>query len=156
MAQDLHLDQLLQTQELLLEQVAQILQSEFDALLVGGTEQLPELAGRKMMLCEEIERLEHVRIGEVQIEAQGSLPTSATQASLLVDRSERMRKIHKLTQAVARANQRNGMVVSALLRSTQGALDILRGIPSTGGESVYGPYGQSLAGRQSAKPLASA
>ncbi|OZB53128.1 MAG: hypothetical protein B7X42_03050, partial [Thiomonas sp. 14-66-4] len=73
-----------------------------------------------------------------------------------VDDTERARKIRELARAVAQANQRNGLVVSALLRNTQGALDILRGIPNPGGATVYGPYGQALAGHPSSKPLASA
>ena len=153
MAQPDHLDQLLLEQQRLLEQVGQILQSELDALLGGSIDQLPDLAARKTNLCAEIDRLEQARIGLLGTSAAAF--AQARQAGP-GDGTERARKIRALTQAVAQANQRNGLVVSALLRNTQGALDILRGMPHPGSATVYGPYGQALAGHQSSKPLASA
>ena len=152
MAQPDQLDRLLLEQQGLLEQVGQILQSELDALLGGSIDQLPDLAARKTSLCAEIDRLEQARIG---LSGMSAASAQARQAGP-GDGAERSRKIRELTQAVAQANRRNGLVVSALLRNTQGALDILRGIPNPGGAAVYGPYGQTLAGHQSSKPLASA
>lgn len=149
MAQPDHLDRLLLEQQRLLEQVGQILQSELDALLGGSIDQLPDLAARKTSLCAEIDRLEQARIGLPDAPAQARQAGSG-------DGAERTRKIRELTQAVAQANQRNGLVVSALLRNTQGALDILRGIPNPGSAAVYGPYGQTVAGHQSSNRLASA
>ena len=114
-----------QARRALLEELARILQSELDAMLAGQPLQLPELAARKSALCAELER-------------QGAGGADA--------------ELRELLQAVAQANARNGAIVAAMIRNTQGALDILRG--AVGGSDLYDPRGQSRS--SSSRPLGSA
>ncbi len=100
----------------LLEQLGQVLQDELDSMLAGKPLALPDLAARKSALCAELEQL--------QQGAEAAAP-----------------QLRALLQAVAEANARNGQVVSAMIRNTQGALDILRGVG--GAAATYGPHGES-------------
>ena len=114
-----------QAQRALLEELARILQSELDAMLAGQPLQLPELAARKSALCAELER-------------RGADGADA--------------ELRELLQAVAQANARNGAIIAAMIRNTQGALDILRG--AVGGGDLYDPRGQARS--SSSRPLGSA
>jgi flagella synthesis protein FlgN len=114
-----------QEQRALLEELARILQGELDAMLAGQPLQLPELAARKSALCAQLERV-------------GTDALSDELRTLLKD--------------VAQANARNGAIVAAMIRNTQGAIDILRG--AVGGSDVYDPRGQSRS--SSSRPLGSA
>ena len=114
-----------QAQRALLEELTRILQSELDAMLAGQPLQLPELAARKSALCAELER-------------RGADGADA--------------ELRELLQAVAQANARNGAIIAAMIRNTQGALDILRG--AVGGGDLYDPRGQSRS--SSSRPLGSA
>jgi flagellar biosynthesis/type III secretory pathway chaperone len=114
-----------QAQRALLEELARILQGELDAMLAGQPLQLPELAARKSALCAELERLGTDALGD---------------------------ELRGLLKEVARANARNGAIVAAMIRNTQGAIDILRG--AVGGGDVYDPRGQSRS--PSSRPLGSA
>jgi flagellar biosynthesis protein FlgN len=119
----------------LLEQLGELLQDELDALVhTHDPARIEQLAARKSELCAGIDSL--------QRELPGQDPAQAG-------------RLRELTLAVARANQRNGAVVAALIRNTQGALDILRSIPAGESAAVYGPRGQTL-GAGKAKPLGSA
>ena len=117
-----------QAQRALLEELARILQSELDAMLAGQPLQLPELAARKSALCAELER-------------RGADGADGADAEL-----------RELLQAVAQANARNGAIIAAMIRNTQGALDILRG--AVGGGDLYDPRGQARS--SSSRPLGSA
>ena len=117
-----------QRQRDLLEQLGQVLQGELDAMLAGQALQLPDLAARKSALCTELEQL--------QTEAAAAAAPD----------------LRALLEAVAQANARNGQIVAAMIRNTQGALDILRG--AVGGAPTYGPRGE--AGRSASRPLGSA
>ncbi len=114
-----------QAQRALLEELARILQGELDAMLAGQPLQLPELAARKSALCAELER-------------RGADGADA--------------ELRELLQAVAQANARNGAIIAAMIRNTQGALDILRG--AVGGGDLYDPRGQARS--SSSRPLGSA
>ncbi len=116
-----------QRQQQLLGELGQLLQHELDALLAGQPLQLPDLAARKSALCTELERLQ---VGDAAASPQ----------------------LHALLKAVAEANARNGQVVAAMIRNTQGALDILRG--AAGAVATYGPRGESS--RTVSRPLGSA
>ena len=116
----------------LLEQLAQLLEEEFDTLLrAHDARRIEQLAARKSGLCSQIEALQ---------------PQAADDAA-------RLQRVRELAQAVAQANQRNGAMLAALIRNTRGALDVLRGTDKTG--AVYGPQGRTLDGT-AAKPLGSA
>ena len=133
------LERVLREQQGLLERLEGLLERELQALTAGESDRLPALADEKTSLCAQLEALEQER----QRASEG-----------VVD--ERHAQVRALTQRVAQANQRNGAVVSTLMRNAQGALAILRGIPQGSGGSVYGPRGQTAAGSSSTKPLASA
>ena len=96
-------------------------------MLAGQPLQLPDLAARKSALCAELDRL------------QAGDAAAAPQ-------------LRALLKAVAEANARNGQVVAAMIRNTQGALDILRG--ASGAAATYGPHGESA--RTVSRPLGSA
>ena len=120
----------------LLEQLAQLLQSELDMLLAShDASRIEQLAARKIELCARIEALQ-------QREAAANPSRDPV----------RMQRLHELAQAVAAANQRNGAVLGALIRNTRGALDILRSIPGAETAGMYGPRGETL-GTGAAKPL---
>ena len=119
----------------LLEQLAELLQTELDALVQShDASRIEQLAARKSELCARIETL---------------------QSELVELDPAQARRLRELAQAVAQANQRNGAVVAALIRNTRGALDVLRSIPPSESGAVYGPRGQTL-GAGKAKPLGSA
>lgn len=119
----------------LLEQLAELLQTELDALVQShDASRIEQLAARKSELCARIETL---------------------QRELVEPDPARAARLRELAQAVAQANQRNGAVVAALIRNTRGALDVLRSIPPSESGAVYGPRGQTL-GAGKAKPLGSA
>ncbi len=118
----------------MLEQLAQVLQDELEALTQGrDASRIEQLARQKNELCASIEALH---------EQLGADPAHAA-------------RLRELTQQVAQANQRNGAVVAALIRNTRGALDVLRAMPGAEAADVYGPRGRSL-GSGPAKPLGSA
>lgn len=154
MMQREQLDSILQSQYRLLESISQVLQAELEAMLAGNTTELPALAARKLAICGELEQLELARVRCADEAGSGLLHNPP--APMALDHAARSRKIRELAQAVTAANQRNGLVVSALIRNTRGALDILRGIPAAEAAGVYGPYGQALGGHQASKTLASA
>ncbi|MBW4048219.1 MAG: flagellar protein FlgN [Proteobacteria bacterium] len=139
-------DRILLAQQDLLGRLQQMLQTELEALLAGDVENLHGLAAGKMDVFAELRALEQQRLERV----------GQRSAAMSVEEADRMRKIQELGRAVVQANQRNGMIVSALIRNTQGALDILRGISADTAAGVYGPAGHSLATQQAAKPLGSA
>ncbi len=116
----------------LLEQLAQLLEEEFEALLQShDAGRIEQLAAGKSALCAQIDALQ---------------PQAADDAA-------RLQRVRALAQAVAQANQRNGAMLAALIRNTRGALDVLRGTDKSG--AVYGPQGRTLDGT-AAKPLGSA
>ncbi len=114
----------------LLEQLAELLQSEFDTLLQAhDARRIEEIAERKRELCARIE----------------ALPTTGDETL--------EQPLRLLAQEVARCNQRNGAVLSALIRNTRGALDVLRGTPAR--TAVYDPRGRTQEAA-AARPLGSA
>ncbi len=116
----------------LLEQLAQLLQSELDTLLAShDASRIEQLAARKIELCARIEALQRHEAAQDPAHAQ---------------------RLRELAQAIAAANQRNGAVLGALIRNTRGALDILRSIPGAETAGMYGPRGETL-GTATAKPL---
>ncbi len=116
----------------LLEQLAQLLQSELDTLLAShDASRIEQLAARKIELCARIEALQQHEAAQDPAHAQ---------------------RLRELAQAIAAANQRNGAVLGALIRNTRGALDILRSIPGAETAGMYGPRGETL-GTATAKPL---
>ena len=116
----------------LLEQLAQLLQSELDTLLAShDASRIEQLAARKIELCARIEALQRHEAAQDPAHAQ---------------------RLRELAQAIAAANQRNGAVLGALIRNTRGALDILRSIPGAETAGMYGPRGETL-GTGTAKPL---
>ncbi|MDE2256054.1 MAG: flagellar protein FlgN [Betaproteobacteria bacterium] len=139
-------DRILLAQQDLLGRLQQMLQTELEALLAGDVEHLHGLAAGKMDVFAELRALEQQRL-----ERAGQ-----RSAAMAVGEADRMRKVQELGRAVVQANQRNGLIVSALIRNTQGALDILRGIGADNAAGVYGPAGHALATQQAAKPLGSA
>ncbi len=148
------LDIIMQSQIRLLETIGQVLQVELESLLAGNTVELPVLSARKLAICGELQQLELARLRCRDEAGPGLLPNPP--ASMELDHAVRASKIRELVQTVTAANQRNGLVVSALIRNAQGALDILRGIPIAEAAGMYGPYGQALGGHQTGQRLASA
>ncbi len=148
------LDTIMQSQIRLLETIGQVLQVELESLLAGNTVELPVLSAQKLAICGELKQLELARVRCRDDAGSGLLLNPP--ASVELDHAIRVSKIRELVQTVTAANQRNGLVVSALIRNAQGALDILRGIPTSEAAGVYGPYGQALGGHQAGQRLASA
>lgn len=96
-----------------------LLQIEHAALLRADALALPELATRKVELLQAL---------------ASSLPDGRVVAEDADD-------LRALAQQVANDNQRNGAMIAALLRHTEGALQVLRGVADAPG--VYGPQGQA-------------
>lgn len=117
-----------------LEQLAALLQTELDTLTrTHDPSSIERIAAHKGELCARIESLQ-----SEQADVAAGEP-----------------RLRELARQVAQANQRNGVVLAALIRNTRGALDILRAVPGAEVADVYGPRGRSL-GTGSAKPLGSA
>lgn len=124
-------DSLLRLQLDKLQAFDRLLIEEHACLLRAAADQLSALTERKNSLLAEIDALERERIVQfgAQTEAVANPLWSAVQT---------------LARSIAEANQRNGAMISALVRSTEGALQILRG----NAESVdlYGAHGQGQPG----------
>ena len=132
----------LETQRARLDALHALLQSEQEALLRADAMSLPEIAERKTVLFGELQALETQRLA--LFAAQG--PSSALDAA--------WQPVRTLAQAVAADNQRNGAMIAALIRNTEGALQVLRGAADAA--AVYSAKGYSAAASGSSRPLASA
>ena len=113
-----------------LESLREVLEAEHRALLAADAGALPALADGKTRLFSEIEALEARRrdsFGAAAVKARADWTL-----------------VRSLADDVARANQRNGAMISALVRSTEGALQILRG--NAEGVDLYGAHGQGQPG----------
>lgn len=136
-------DAVLKAQQQGLETLQALLRTEHDALLRADASALPDLASRKSKLFEELQSLETQRIA---LFAAVGGRASALQAA--------WNPVRALAQAVAAENQHNGAMIAALMRNTEGALQVLRGVPDA--TPVYGPQGYSAGPSGSSRPLASA
>lgn len=118
-----------------------LLVAEHACLLQAAVDQLSELTAQKTARLDELEALERQRVTAFHQDAAAS--TSAVWA-----------QVQALAKQVAQANQRNGAMILALVRNTEGALHILRG---TSDDAVlYGAQGQGQAGGAAARLLVSA
>lgn len=124
-------DSLLRLQLDKLQAFDRLLIEEHACLLRAAADQLPALTEQKNSLLAEIDALERERIMQfgAQTEAVINPLWSAVQT---------------LARSIAEANQRNGAMISALVRSTEGALQILRG--NAEGVDLYGAHGQGQPG----------
>lgn len=123
-----------------LESLREVLEAEHRALLAADAGALPALADGKTRLFSEIEALEARRrdsFGAAAVKARADWTL-----------------VRSLADDVARANQRNGAMISALMRGADGALQILRGVADTG--SFYGRQGLSTQAGGTSRPLADA
>ena len=136
------LDDLLRQELESLQSLAALLEQEHDCLLKAAADQLPALTEQKNTLMTRLDSLESERqrlLHGDKAAAEGSPMWASVQAR---------------ARQVAEANQRNGVMISALVRSTEGALQILRGDPD--GVDLYGSHGQGQSGSGSARLLVSA
>ncbi len=106
-----------------------LLQTEHAALLRADALALPELAARKTELFQALQSLQ-----------PGGEATADDPAD-----------VRELARQVAADNQRNGAMIAALLRHTEGALQVLRGAADAA--AVYGPQGQSAPAGGNARAL---
>lgn len=134
-------DGLLRQQLDRLQALDRLLVEEHACLLKAAADQLPALTERKNALMAELETLERERV--IAFADTAGASTLATWAS-----------VQTLARQVVEANQRNGVMIAALVRSTEGALQILRGNPD--GVDLYGSHGQGQSGSGSARLLVSA
>lgn len=135
------LTDLLAQQRACLETFRAILESEHQSLLRADVGDLQAVAERKAELFAQIEELESRRVA---VFAQNAA----------ADRRPDWSAVRALAEQVAQANQRNGAMIMALLGSTDGALQILRGVAGTG--NFYGPQGRPAMGGGASRPLANA
>ena len=135
-------DGLLRQQLDRLQALDRLLAEEHVCLLKAAADQLPALTERKNALMAELETLERERVIALADTAGATTPR-ASWAS-----------VQTMARQVAEANQRNGVMIAALVRSTEGALQILRGNPD--GVDLYGSHGQGQSGSGSARLLVSA
>ena len=118
-----------------------LLVAEHACLLQAAVDRLPGLTMQKTAQIEELETLEQQRVAAFHQDAAAG--SSALWA-----------QVQALAKQVSEANQRNGAMIMALARNTEGALHILRG---TSDEAVlYGAQGQGQAGGAAARLLVSA
>ena len=108
-----------------------LLLQEHACLLRAAADELPALTEQKNTLLAEIDAIERERMA--QFDTQPEAPASPLWGS-----------VQTLARQVAEANRRNGAMISALVRSTEGALQILRGNPD--GVDLYGAHGQGQPG----------
>ncbi|WP_079415172.1 flagella synthesis protein FlgN [Thiomonas intermedia] len=134
-------DDLLRHQLDRLQALDRLLAEEHACLLKAAADQLPALTERKNALMAELETLERERV--IAFADTAGATTRAAWAS-----------VQTMARQVAEANQRNGVMIAALVRSTEGALQILRGDPD--GVDLYGSHGQGQSGSGSARLLVSA
>ncbi|MBN8745232.1 MAG: flagellar protein FlgN [Thiomonas arsenitoxydans] len=127
-------DSLLRLQLDKLQAFDRLLIEEHACLLRAATDQLPALTERKNSLLAEIDALERERI----VQFGALTEAGATSAPPLWS------AVQTLARSIAEANQRNGAMISALVRSTEGALQILRG--NAEGVDLYGAHGQGQPG----------
>lgn len=118
-----------------------LLVTEHACLLQAAVDQLPALSEQKTALIAEIESIEQDRINAFHQDVNAS--SSPAWAS-----------VQRLAKQVSDANQRNGSMIMALMRNTEGALQILRG--TTGEVDLYGAHGQGQAGSAAARLQVSA
>ncbi len=123
-----------------LESLRDVLEVEHRALLAADAAALPAIAERKMALFSQIETIEEHRRDLFDAD-----PTAGSRADWVGIRS--------LADEVARANQRNGAVIGALMRGADAALQVLRGTDSG---SFYGRQGLSTPTGGTSRPLADA
>lgn len=135
------IDSLLHQQFERLHALDRLLMEEHACLLQAAADRLPELTERKNALMAELETLERDRLRQFAAVADAAASASWGQ-------------VQALARQVAAANQRNGVMISALVRSTEGALQILRGVPDS--VDLYGSHGQGQSGSGSARLLVSA
>jgi flagella synthesis protein FlgN len=124
-------DSLLRLQLDKLQAFDRLLIEEHACLLRAAADQLPALTEQKNSLLAEIDALERERI--VQFGAQAEAAINPLWSA-----------VQTLARSIAEANQRNGAMISALVRSTEGALQILRG--NAEGVDLYGAHGQGQPG----------
>lgn len=134
-------DGLLRQQLDRLQALDRLLAEEHACLLKAAADQLPALTERKNALMAELETLERERV--IAFADTAGATTLAAWAS-----------VQTMARQVAEANQRNGVMIAALVRSTEGALQILRGNPD--GVDLYGSHGQGQSGSGSGRLLVSA
>ncbi|MDD4887329.1 MAG: flagellar export chaperone FlgN [Thiomonas sp.] len=119
-----------------------LLVAEHACLLQAGVDQLPALTEQKTAQLAALEAIEQQR------QAAFRQDTAAGTRALWA-------QVQTLAKQVSHANQRNGAMITALTRNTEGALHILRGASEEVG--LYGAQGQGQqAGGPAARLLASA
>lgn len=118
-----------------------LLIAEHACLLQAGVDQLPALTEQKTAQLAVLEAIEQQRQAAFREDA------AAGASALWV-------QVQALAKQVSQANQRNGAMIMALTRNTEGALHILRG--TSDGLGLYGAQGQGQAGGAAARLLVSA
>jgi len=118
-----------------------LLVAEHACLLQAGVDQLPALTEQKTAHLAALERIEQQRQAAFRQDA-------AAGASAL------WAQVQALAKQVSEANQRNGAMINALTRNTEGALHILLGTAQ--GAGLYGAQGLGQAGGAAARLLVSA
>ncbi|MGC9184960.1 MAG: flagella synthesis protein FlgN [Thiomonas sp.] len=118
-----------------------LLVAEHACLLQAGVDQLPALTEQKTAQLAALEAIEQQRQAAFREDA-------AAGASAL------WAQVQALAKQVSQANQRNGAMIMALTRNTEGALHILRG--TADGLGLYGAQGLGQAGCAAARLLVSA
>lgn len=134
-------EHLLQEQLAALQALAGVLAAEHDCLLRAAIDQLPIWTEQKTAWISVLQALEQKRLTQWDQNAAAHAPTL-------------WNAVQTLAQQVAQANGRNGMMISALMRNTEGALHILRGTADQPG--LYGVQGRGQAGAAGPRLLVSA
>lgn len=117
-----------------------LLAAEHACLLQAGVDQLPALTEQKTAHLAALEAVEQQRQAAFRQDAAAS-------------RSALWAQVQTLAKQASQANQRNGAMIMALARNTEGALHILRG--ASDGVGLYGAQGQGQAGGAAPRLLAS-
>ena len=134
-------EELLRQQLERLQAFDRLLVSEHACLLQAAIAQLPGLTEQKTAQLAELELLEQQRLAAFQHD------NAASNSAL-------WGQVQTLAKQVSLANQRNGAMIMALARNTEGALHLLRGTSDDLG--LYGAQGQGQAGGAAARLLVSA
>ena len=125
-----------------LEQLAQVLEAERNALDAGDTEALGQAGTRKQALMQQLEQLDAERRQLVREQPQ----TEAAPDPAWTDIVQSLQHCHRL-------NQRNGGIVNQRLQLVRQALAVLTG--TDGDNGLYDRSGELHAGARS-RPLAAA